>query len=450
MTVISQPRTRTSTPASTVALATLVAAVAVNVVIVEILYVTGKPAQNAVLGVGTFLGLHAALLVFLQLTLVSRLPWLDRRLGMDRLTAWHRWTGFTLFWVILAHATFIVLGYMVHYRLGFWAQVVSLAGSTGVKFGLAAATIIVVAVATSVRFVRRRLSYEAWHTVHFAIYVALFLAILHQFVEGTSFRVNTVATVYWWALWAWTLGALLAGRLIVPLVRNARHRFEVAAVVPESDDAVSVYVRGRHLERLPVRAGQFFLWRFPGHNRWWQVNPFSLSAAPDGRTLRLTAKGIGTTSAGLRRLRVGARVFAEGPYGAFTTLQRCRDATLLIAGGIGVTPIRSLLEDEELTGPVTVLYRVPGAAEAVLLDELRALADRRGAQLHLLTGRTGAGSPPNQPLGAENLRALVPDVTERDVYVCGPPAMTTAVLRALRELGVPRRQLHAERFRLAA
>jgi ferredoxin-NADP reductase len=224
----------------------------------------------------------------------------------------------------------------------------------------------------------------------------------------------------------------------------------VSSVVAESGDVVSVHVTGRHLDRLHARAGQFFLWRFPGHNRWWQVNPFSLSAAPDGRSLRLTAKGIGVTSAGLRRVPIGTRVFAEGPYGAFTAGQRVRENTLLIAGGIGVTPIRALLEDDSLTGDIVVLYRVPSPTGAVLLGEMQNLASVRGARLHLLTGRTGAGVPPNQPFSPASLLTLVPDITSRDVFVCGPAAMTDAVLRSLRELKVPARQRHAETFRLAS
>jgi NAD(P)H-flavin reductase len=159
----------------------------------------------------------------------------------------------------------------------------------------------------------------------------------------------------------------------------------------------------------------------------------------------LTAKAVGSTSGGLRTLPVGTRVFAEGPYGAFTTMHRSRPATLLIAGGVGITPVRALLE--ELTGPVVVLYRVRTEADAVLLEELRSLAGERDVQIHLLSGRTSDGSAPFDP---ENLRGLVPDVADRDVFVCGPPAMTDAVLRSLRALGVPRGQVHAERFSLAS
>ena len=425
----------------------LVVVVLVNVAIVETLFFTGGPAKNSLIGVAKFFALHLALIMILQLVLVSRLPWLDRRVGMDRLTSWHRWTGFTLFWLVILHPTFILVGYGRLYHLSFFAQFASFAGVLPTLLGMIAAGIISIAVALSVRVVRRRLSYETWHAVHFCLYAAVALALIHQLYEGTTFKANAVTTAYWWLLWGLAIGALLVGRVVTPLMLNARHKLRVAAVVPESDTVTSVYVEGRDLDQLQARPGQFFIWRFLGHNRWWQANPFSLSAAPDGRHLRLTAKAVGTTSAGLRSIPVGTRVFVEGPYGAFTTMHRSREATALIAGGVGITPVRALLE--ELSGPVTLLYRVQSAPDAVLLQELQDLARARGARLHVLTGRTGAGEPPNLPFEPCNLAGLVPDITERDVYVCGPPAMTSAVLRSLRALGVPRRQIHAERFALA-
>lgn len=247
-------------------------------------------------------------------------------------------------------------------------------------------------------------------------------------------------------MWVLVITLLLWFRAVVPIRRNLRHRFTVAAVVPESDDVVSVHVTGRDLEHFPARAGQFCIWRFPGHFGWWQANPFSLSDAPDGESLRMTAKAVGATSAGLRELPVGARVLVEGPYGAFTTLHQDAPATLLIAGGIGITPIRALLE--EVTGEAIVIYRVSRATDAVLLSELETLATERGADLRVLAGRTGEGEPPIAPFDAESLAGMVPDIAQRDVYVCGPPPMTEAVLSGLRELGLPRSQVHFERFGL--
>jgi predicted ferric reductase len=419
--------------------------VIVNVVIVEILFLTAGTGKNGTLTVAKFFGLHAAVLMLFQLLLVARLPWLDRRIGMDRLTVWHRWVGFTLLWTLLTHAVLVVLGYARLSDTSMTKTFFALAGVPASLLGMLAAAIVVVIAAVSARQVRRRLRYETWHALHLLLYVALGLAFVHQLQETTTFSSSAFATVYWWALWLFAFGALVTGRIVMPVWRNAYHRFEVAAVVPESDSVVSVHVTGRHLDKLPARAGQFCIWRFPGQNHWWLANPFSLSAAPDGRTLRLTAKAVGSASAGLRHVPVGSRAFVEGPYGAFTSLHRTRPGALLIAGGVGITPVRALLE-EEAADDIVVLYRVRSEEDAVLGDEVRTLVGDLGGRLHLLTGRTGEGAPPFDP---ENLRALVPDVAERDVYVCGPPAMTTAVLTSLRALKVPPRQVHAERFGLA-
>ena len=447
MTATSHRPARTEVPSAMTAQVVLWAFVAANLLVVEVWFVTGGAGKNSVLTVAKFFGLHAALVMMFQLLLVARVPWLDRRLGMDRLTAWHRWLGFALLWTVVLHATFVVVGYATLYDNPLLGTFFDLAGVPAGLLGVLAAAVIVAVATASMRFIRRRLPYEVWHGIHLALYTALVLALCHQFLEGTTFTAAAWSTAYWWGLWGLVLTALVTFRLIVPLWRNARHRFRVTAVVPESDRVVSVYVTGRDLHRLPARAGQFCIWRFPGHNRWWRANPFSLSAAPDGRTLRLTAKAAGDASARLRHLPVGARVFVEGPYGAFTTANRRRETTLLIAGGVGITPVRALLE--ELTGPTTVLYRVRTPAEAVLLDEVHPLAEAHGGVVHLLTGRTGAGHPPYEPFAPQHLAALVPDIRDRDVYVCGPPAMTAAVRHSLRALRVPREQIHTERFSLA-
>lgn len=419
--------------------------VLVNVGIIEILFFTEGTGKNSILTVAKFFGLHAALVMMFQLLLVARLPWLDRRIGMDRLTVWHRWVGFTLLWTILTHATLIVLGYATLDDASMAKTFLALAGVPASLLGMSAATLVVVVGALSTRYVRRRLRYETWHALHLLLYVALGIAFVHQLLETTTFKSSTFAMVYWWALWLFSFGSLIVGRLVVPLWRNAYHRFRVEAVVAESDNVVSVHVTGRNLDRLPARAGQFFIWRFLGHNHWWPANPFSMSAAPNGRTLRLTAKAVGDISAGLRNVPVGTRVFMEGPYGAFTSLHRARPGALLIAGGVGITPVRALLE-EEPAGDIVVLYRVRAKTDAVLLREVRDLVAARGGRLHLLTGRTGDGRPPFAPAG---LIALVPDITQRDVYVCGPPAMTSAVLTSLRALRVPNQHVHAEKFSLA-
>lgn len=109
---------------------------------------------------------------------------------------------------------------------------------------------------------------------------------------------------------------------------------------------------------------------------------------------------------------------------------------------MGVTPIRALLE--EIQGHAVVIYRVARDQDAVLYEELRDIAHAKGAELHLVSGPV----VPDR-LAPEALAELVPDIADRDVFLCGPPPMMNAVLRSLRELGVPRSQTHFERFSLA-
>jgi predicted ferric reductase len=432
-----------------VARAGLTAVLGVNVLLVTVLYATAGASANLLITVGRLAGLYGALLLTFQLVLVARLGWLDRRLGMDRLTSLHRWTGFTLVWLLVGHAVFVTYGYAESEQVAPVPMLVELAETTeGVLRAIVALVLIMGVGALSVRYARRRLAYETWHFIHLYSYLAVLLAFSHQIATGQTFVGSAFARAYWWTLWGAALGAVLLGRVLIPLHRNLRHRLRVSHVVAESPDVVSVHVTGRHLDELPARAGQFFLWRFLTRGRWWQANPYSLSAAPDGKSLRLTAKALGDGSAGLRRVRPGTWVFAEGPYGAFTALHRRAPNAVLIAGGVGVTPIRALLED--LAGHLVVLYRVNSNADAVFLAELAALAHRRGAVIHLLAGPPSAAGAYGPLLGAASIAALVPDVLERDVFVCGPPGMTRAALDSLRRLGVPGDRVHAERFALAS
>src|SRR4029079_17644777 len=253
MTAVAPGVTRAAMAPATTAQVVAGAVVVANLAVVEVLFATSGAGKNSILTVAKFFGLHAALIMMIQLLLVARLPWLDRRLGMDRLTAWHRWVGFTLLWTVVTHATLIVVGYATLYRIPVFATLVSLAGVAASLLGMAAAGVIVGVAAVSMRYARRRLPYEAWHAVHLGLYAAVALALLHQMLEGTTFTSSPVAAVYWWTPWALVVGALLGGRVVLPVWRNARHRFRVAAVVPESDNAVSVYVTGHRLDRLPAR-----------------------------------------------------------------------------------------------------------------------------------------------------------------------------------------------------
>ncbi|HEU5268071.1 MAG TPA: hypothetical protein VFU35_15285, partial [Jatrophihabitans sp.] len=150
-------------------------------------------------------------------------------------------------------------------------------------------------------------------------------------------------------------------------------------------------------------------------------------------------------SSSLLRLRPGTRVFAEGPYGALTANRRRRRKVLLIAGGIGITPLRALFESlPGAPGDVTLIYRASRPQDLVLLAELDQIAAARGARVHYLVG--GRRSGLRDRLSAEHLNRLVPRLAEHDVYVCGPHELTDTLRGELRRAGVPRGNIHTESF----
>ncbi len=396
---------------------------------------------------GRITGLLGAYFALIQVLLLARLPWLERLVGFDRLTVWHRRNGKLTLYLVLAHVVLITLGYAAMDKISVPSEVSRLLNSyPGMITATVGTALFIVVVATSIVIVRSRLPYESWYAVHLLAYAAIALSWFHQIPTGNELSVDAVAANYWRALYVATLAILVVFRIAVPLVRTFALGLRVEEVVAEGPDVVSLRISGRRLERLNASGGQFFLWRFLStRGRWWEAHPFSLSAAPNGRSLRITVKGVGGYTRALRDVRPGTRVVAEGPFGVFVDAVRRRDKALLIAGGIGITPVRSLLD--EMHGDVAVLYRVVRDDEIVFRDELDALARDRSVALTYVVGDHAAPGG-DRLLSPEHLRELVPDVAEREVFLCGPPAMTNAIEKSVRRAGVPRPYLHIERFAL--
>ncbi|MFF0721898.1 ferric reductase-like transmembrane domain-containing protein [Micromonospora sp. NPDC003816] len=395
---------------------------------------------------GQITGLLAGYLLLVQVLMMSRLPVLERVVGGERIAAWHRDLGVTLLVAVLAHTAFILVGYGGLTGRSPWDQAgVMLREYQDMVSAFAAAGLLVLVGLTSVRAVRRALPYELWHATHLAGYAVLLLGFAHQFSNGTQlFRPGPVRTG-WIVCYGLVVAALVWGRLVGPLTVNLRHRLRVADVVAESPDTVSIYLTGVRLDRLALLGGQFFRWRFLTRGCWWQSHPFSVSAAANGRWLRLTVKVVGAYTRDLRDLEPGVRVWAVGPSGTFTAAHRVRDRALLIAGGSGITPLRAMLE--ELPPGAALIYRARTPADVLLHRELDWLAQARGVRIWYVVGsRNDPG--PRQVMSPDGLRRLVPDVARRDVYLCGPPGLVEQSRRLLRRIGVPRRQIHVGTFEL--
>ncbi len=236
-------------------------------------------------------------------------------------------------------------------------------------------------------------------------------------------------------------------RVALPIRLNHRHQLKVHSVRHEAPGVVSINLRGRDLDQLGAEPGQFFLWRFVTAQSWWKTHPFSLSAVPKRDRMRITVKDLGDDTKRLQRLRPGVRVLAEGPYGTFTDTVRTRRRVLLVAGGIGITPLRAMLDGYGPADDVVLLYRVARAEDAVFVDELRRFAQAPNMTIHIIAG-TEIGDDRTDLLSVPALHKGVPDIAGRECFVCGPPALLTAMHRRLRTLGVAHQHIHYERFEL--
>jgi ferredoxin-NADP reductase len=168
--------------------------------------------------------------------------------------------------------------------------------------------------------------------------------------------------------------------------------------------------------------------------------------------LRTTVKDLGDGSARVASLAAGTKVLIEGPYGKLTGETYTGGPVVLLACGIGVTPLLSLLgELPYQAGEATLIYRARNPAEVAFRDELDWFARQRGVRVEYLLGPR-ADRPSWLPRefadrgDADALRQIAPDIARSQVYVCGPDAWTEAARAAARTAGVKPGNLHTELF----
>jgi predicted ferric reductase len=393
-------------------------------------------------GAGEILGLLAGYGVIVLVLLMARVRPIERSIGADRLARWHAMGGRYVIGVVSGHALAIIWGYAVTAHTNPVSETATLLTTyPDVLMATVAWFLLLGVAAVSARAVRHRMSYETWYYLHFYTYLAIALAFSHQFADGAAFTASLVARFWWSVLYLLVATLVIWYRVWVPARDFARHQLRVAGVRQEGPRTVSIYISGRRLKELAAEPGQFFRWRFLTRDLWWQSHPYSLSAVPNDELMRITVQDVGGHSASLASLRPGTRVIAEGPFGAFIPIRTSR-SVLLLAGGVGITPLRAMFA--ALSGTVTLIYRASTWQDVVFQSELDAIAEARGATVHYVVGsRQDLGG---DPLSPAVLRRLAPGLHRMDVYLCGPPGMIGTALTALTKAGVPRRRIHFESF----
>ncbi len=264
------------------------------------------PTAGLATGLGQVTALLGTYLALVGILLMARVPWIDHVVGSDRLIAWHRWLGFGTLWLLLAHFAFTTVGWALDSGRTVVDEFLDLLSTWDVLIATVGLALMALVAVTSIRYARRRLAYETWYGLHLYAYLGIALAFLHQVTMGSDLVADPLALWYWVALYVVTFGLLIVFRVLAPIRLSLRHRLRVVNVVREAPDVVSIYLAGRHLEQLPVRAGQFFQVRFLTRGRLVAAAPLlhlrraqRRLAAPDhqGPRRRLAAHAVACPSA---------------------------------------------------------------------------------------------------------------------------------------------------------
>lgn len=419
----------------------LLGLLALALALAEALPITGTVELLA--GLSSVAAVTGTGLVLFLLLLISRWPILERAFGQDQLVGWHKRLAPWAISLIVVHVLLAVTASATEANRAWFAGIAGVIRTNpGIVPAIGGLLLMVTAGLTSWRRARRHLRHETWWTLHLLTYAGIVLAFFHQVVAGDTFD-GGAARAFWVAMYVLVLGLILGNRVLVPLVRARRHRLSVTEVVRESGDVVSVWMTGRGLDRLRLLPGQFMNFRFRHRGLSYEAHPFSVSGR-DGDRLRITVKALGDASTTLGDVPVGTRVTFEGPYGVMTPARAEGSRYVLVAGGVGIGPIASLVRDLGARGvPIDVLYRASDPEDLVLADELRAHEAAGRIRLHLLPGSRAV-----QRMDAEHLAGLLGDISDATVFTCGPASLNRAVEAAARTLGVPSARIHSELFDL--
>ncbi len=386
-------------------------------------------------------GIAASFAGLAGLTLAGRPLAIERRYGLDRVFIWHRILGETMAVLVGVHVVTSVFAWGLD--LGFPSAIVDLTGRDSyMALAFVGALIIGVVTVSSLRSIRRQMSYETWYFIHLLAYAGFVISFSHEIVWGELFANDAFSR------WLWI--ALHVG-VGVMLIRGRWGRFLVAALNPLhiaetrklNDNTTELRLAGGGLHKMIGDAGQFVIVRPLAKGLWWQAHPFSLSAAPTTDGLRISVKALGDASASIGRLPRGTRMVVEGPFGACTPQTIDDRKVLFIVGGIGVAPVKAMLERLDRRHQPIVLYRASRHDDLVYANELRGMARELGGELMTLVGPT-ATLAVKDPFSGKVLRKAIPDLTERVAVLCGPERLLWAGRAGLREAGVASEDIHFE------
>jgi 3-phenylpropionate/trans-cinnamate dioxygenase ferredoxin reductase subunit len=386
--------------------------------------------------------------------LPSRLRSLNRAFGIESVIDLHRFLGVVTAALVFAHLACVVAAKPANITL------LDLTAAPGRAKAATIATLALVGLAVlAVLRNRAQLSYELWKWSHVALAATALLASgLHVWLLDQLVRDALIGTMF--AFFAVGLALVFGHRWVWRPLFDPSTEFVVRDIRRENR-TVSTLV----LAPCPRPGRQATTWAFaPGQFAWIRLDrsvmaeehPFTIASSAHSDATEFTIRHTGDFTRALRRLPIGATVWVDGPHGAFTNDVEASAGFVMIAGGVGITPMMSMLRTaaHRCDPRPYRLVVVASAPEDLLfraeLAQLRRLIDLEVTEV--LRRPVEGWSGYTGDIGAELLSAVLGGAhhpADVDYFICGPPALVSDALSALDLLGAPVDRIHTEQFDMA-
>lgn len=385
---------------------------------------------------GQLFGLLMLALVALQPLLSSRLKVLERGVGHDRLMRWHGNNAKIVTVLVLLHPSLLFAKYILDGLTPL--QYSRYYDSLGYLLGYVMFVLLFIIVITSLFSRKLNLKYEHWRRIHLLTYVVVFGGFVHSYRVGADIQRGLFQ--YWWlGLLLIALTGILHRYIVLPCKRRM---YIVDAVISENGVANTVILSPEKGEKITHNPGQFAFTHFYSKSLPKEEHHFTISSAPSESKLKFTIKSLGDFTSQVKHLKKGEKIQVEGPYGAFSNAGM-KGPFLFIAGGIGITPIRSMLKEMQLTGKFeksVLLYAATGRNELVFYDELLNMSKEKWLNAKFISERHIEEKDIKEAL--EKLGGMPA------VFLVGPEPMMKAMEKLLIKNGVPKNKIFTERFSL--
>jgi predicted ferric reductase len=397
------------------------------------------------------LGYCGFAMVGLQFVLTARFKTLKAPYGSDIVYFFHRQISLVTFVLIAAHPLMLFIFDPTH--LGLLNLVTA---PWAARFGVVAILSLGALISLSVWRKRLRIEYDRWRIWH-GILATGVMALAMAHIELRGYYLNTLWKQLFWGFYGILWVGVLAWVRVIKPFQLLRKAYLVEQVIPERGNAWTLVLRPTGHTGLRFQPGQFAwitAWDSPFRDH---EHPFSFSgSARESSLLAFTIKELGDFTASIKNLTQGQRVYVDGPYGAFS-IDRHPNARgfVFIAGGIGITPMMSMLRtlaDRGDSRPLTLIYANKIIEVATFLEEIEKMSLRLNLKVvHVLESPPEGWTGEKGFVNADILKRNLPEErrpNEVEIFICGPGPMMNAVEKALIQIGVPLGDFHSERFDL--